>query len=273
MPNPTIDAALSGALHPYPFHKVTGTMEAAGVRHSLWYAAGMPGPASVPSSGLAGEALTATIAGQLPWADPVTGETRLFRVAAAASGTLRLLLHDRLWQNSGLAVTTTTAQTINSVTLPARCPAGAGAPTTNGGFVGAAIEVSTATTNGSAITNTTLSYTNQAGTAGRTGTIASFPATAVAGTFVEFTLQSGDTGIRSIQSCTLGTSYGGGAIHLVMFRRIFGLELPDMSGRSEDMLTAGYPRLFDGSVPWWVAHPTATASITITGEIQVTQPG
>jgi hypothetical protein len=273
MPNPTIDAALAGARHPYSFHKVTGTMEAAGVRHSLWMAAGMPGPAATPAAGLAGEALTAVVTGQLPWANPASGETRLFRCGAGASSAGRLLLCDRLWQNSGLVVTTTTAQTINSVTLPSRCPGAPGTSNTNGNFIQAALEVSTATTNGSPITNTTISYTNQAGVAGRTGTISSFPATAVAGTFVEFSLQSGDTGVRSIQTCTLGTSYGGGAIHLVLFRRIFALELPDLSGRSEDMLTSGYPQFFDDSVPWWLWHPTGTATTTITGEIQVTQPG
>lgn len=271
MPNPTIDAALAGARHPFGFHKVTGTMEAAGVRHSLWLAAGMPGAATVPSAGLAGEALAFPVSGQLPWVNPVTGETRLFRCAAGASSSGRLLLCDRLWQNSGLAVTTTTAQTINSVTWPARCVGVP--PNTNGNFIQLAIEVSTATTNGSPITNTTISYTNQAGTAGRTGTIASFPATAAAGTFVEFNLAAGDTGVRSVQSCTLGTSYGGGAIHLVAFRRLFALELPDLTGRSEDMLTSGYPQFYDDSVPFFLWHPTGTATTTITGEIQVTQPG
>lgn len=125
-------------------------------------------------------------------------------------------LWDYCWVNSGLVVTTTTAQTVNSVAFPSRDVNGSSDGT---GFE-AFILVTTATTNAGAITNTTMSYTNQAGTAGRTGTIGSFPATAVAGTAAFFQLAAGDTGIRSIQSVTLGTSYGGGAISVVVGRSI-----------------------------------------------------
>lgn len=270
MPNPTIDAALQWALPPYGFHKVTGTMEAAGVRHSLFYAAGMPGAAAAPSPGLAGEALT-TYAGQIPFANPVSGHTRLFRISAASSVVGRLVLCDRLWHNSGIGITTTGAQTVNSVTWPARCPVGNNEPNTNGFSIGVALEASSAI-GGGAVTNTTLSYTNNAGVAGRTATL-SWPATAAAGTFVEFNLQAGDNGVRSIQSLTLGTTYTSGTVHLVAFRRIMALELPDLSGRSEDALTSGYPRLFDDSVLFFLWHPTATTSATIIGEIQATQPG
>jgi hypothetical protein len=50
--------------------------------------------------------------------------------------------------------------------------------------------------------------------------MASFPATAVAGTLVPFQLATGDRGVQSVQSVTLGTSYVAGAISLVLFRII-----------------------------------------------------
>jgi hypothetical protein len=46
----------------------------------------------------------------------------------------------------------------------------------------------------------------------------SFPATAVAGTLVPFQLATGDRGVQSVQSVTLGTSYVAGAISLLLFR-------------------------------------------------------
>ena len=118
----------------------------------------------------------------------------------------------------------------------------------------------------------TLSYTNQAGTSGRTATIASFPATAVAGTFVPFQLAAGDTGVRSIQSITLGTSYGGGAIHLVAYRILARLELPIANtGGAIDAVSGGFVRCFDNTVPFLVWLPTSTTGVTVAGQLIITQ--
>ena len=104
--------------------------------------------------------------------------------------------------------------------VPATAAARDNNGTSNGLGVIAAIYVSTATTNAGAVTNTTISYTNQDGVPGKTGTIPSFPATATAGSMVFVNLAAGDSGVRSVESVTLGTSYGGGAIHLVLVRPI-----------------------------------------------------
>lgn len=264
----TLHGVVGGALPPAEFLKIGGTMEAAGVFHSLLYTQGRPGAGVAPSPGIAGAALT-SYGGQLPHADaPVLQQTYLSRLFATATASGSLLLVDRLWHNSGVAPTTTGAQNVNSVAWPARDRLGA----TDGDGVGIGIEVSTATTNGAAVTNTTMSYTNSVGTAGRTATIPSFPATAVAGTFVPFTLQAGDQGVRSIQSVTLGTSYGGGAIHLVAYRQLgfLGLPIPN-AGIGIDAVTGGFARLYDGTVPCLLWLPSATAAVTITGQYVETQ--
>jgi hypothetical protein len=246
----TLDGLLAGMdqanARPAFFARIVegGTAEAAGIEHSQIYYGGSPGAAAAPSPGLAGAALT-TYAGCIPFNNPAAGFAYLANLQAAATRGGNLYLNDRLWHNSGLTVTTTTAQTVNSVTFPARDKNGS----TNGEDVQVAIEVSTATTNAGAITNTTMSYTNQDGTAGRTATIPSFPATAVQGVFVPFRLQAGDRGVRSIQSVTLGTSYGGGAIHLVAFRRIAIVGLVANTTPSFlDFARLGMPRLFNDSV-------------------------
>ena len=264
----TLSAAIAGARAPEDLLKVGGTMEAAGVWHSLAYVAGRPGAATAPSPGLAGAALT-SYAGQIPFTNPTGGaNSYVFRFDCTGSLAGKCKLIDRLWHNSGITVTTTTAQTVNSATWPARDKNG----TTDGAGVMVAIEVSTATTNGSAIANTTLSYTDQDGNTGNTATIASFPATAAAGTFVPFLLAAGDTGVRSIQSVTLGTSYGGGTIHLVAYRDLTEdtTAIANVSiGR--DAITSGFTRLFDNTVPFLLWLPTATTAITINGRLIVTQ--
>ena len=258
----TVHGIVNGMLARQDLLKTTGAMEAAGVMHSLLYAAGRPGAGVAPSPGIAGAALT-SYAGQIPHVDaPVLQQTylALFEAWSSAPGTL--LVCDRLWHNSGIAVATTTAQNVNSVALPARDRLGA----TDGDGVLLGIEVSTATTNVGAIANTTFSYTNSAGAAGRSGTVPSFPATAVAGTFVSVNLQAGDLGFRSIQTVTLGTSYGGGAIHLVGYRILGALGLPTAGVLAKaNFADLGFPRLFDGTVPFLLWVPTGTASAQISG--------
>jgi hypothetical protein len=259
----TVHGIVNGQLARQDLLKQTGTIEAVGIYHSLLYAAGRPGAGVAPSPGIAGAALT-SYAGQIPHADaPALQQTYLALFEAVASQPGTLLVCDRLWHNSGIAVATTTPQTVNSVALPARDRLGA----VDGDGVLLGLEVSTATTNAGAISNTTVSYTNSAGTAGRTGSILSFPATAIAGTFVPFNLQAGDLGVRSVQSVTLGTSYAAGAIHLVAYRVLgaLGLPVPSINGKA-NFADLGFPRLFDGTVPYliWIAGST-TATTQITG--------
>jgi hypothetical protein len=183
-------------------------------------------------------------------------------------------LIDLLWYNTGLAVTTTTSQSISQPTdsIPDRDLFGSSKGV--GWRVG--IYVTTATTNGSAVTNTTLTYTNSDGTGSRTATILSFPATAVAGTFVPFDLQVGDNGIRSIQSITLGTSYGGGAISLVMYREI--TELLNCTAYQGALLNDRFQphnidgiRIFNGTCFWWLYQSTATTATTFEGCLQLVE--
>lgn len=197
------------------YSKVGTTMEAAGVPYLFAKDSGLPGAFTASTAGINGEAWSSSKAGGLP-VTVGSGTLYLSSLSVAASITGMYGLLDILWMNSGIAVTTTTAQAITPVTAAARDNAG----TSNGQGVIPVLYVSGATTNGSAITNTTISYTNQDGVSGKTGTISSFPATAAVGTFMFINLAAGDTGVRSIESITLGTSYGGGAIHLMLVRPI-----------------------------------------------------
>lgn len=197
--------------------KVGTAAEAVGQWYSHAKDTGFPGAWAPGTPGLAGrttDGTTTTDGGCIPFQNPASGSIYLTQFTMSSSVAHHHLLFDCLWVNSGIVVTTTTAQTINSVAFPARDVNGS----TNGEGVMVGILVTTATTNAGAITNTTMSYTNSDGTAGRTATIASFPATAVIGTVVWFQLAAGDRGVRSIQTVTLGTSYGGGAISLIAVR-------------------------------------------------------
>jgi hypothetical protein len=231
-----------------------------------FYAGGNPDAAAAPSPGLNGAALT-SYAGQIPWQNPASGNAHIAGIsggvyAASFGGNGSILIFDRLWHNSSISATTTTEQAITSPTWPARDRNGA----TAGDGVYVAIEVSSATGNAGAITNTTLNYTNSSGTSGRTGTIASFPLTAAAGVVVPFELQAGDVGVRSVQGVTLGTSYVSGTIHLVAYRVLahFATTYADLeTDFLADAISIGLPRVYNSSVPYLVFTVNPTSNTTV----------
>ena len=272
----SMDGLVAGIIgYPTDLYKDAVTAEAAGVWHSGWYQTGNPGVSAAPSSGLAGSAhagtVAAGVAGQIPIPAALGGSTRIYltRLSAAHTGNVGMLrIYDRLWTNSGITITTTTGQTVNSVAFPARDQSAS----TSGAGVYVGIEVSSATGNGGAITNTTMTYTNSAGVGSKTATIASFPASAVVGTFIPFSLSAGDLGVRSIQTLTLGTSYVSGTIHLVAYRLIAELPMPAANtGFSANFTSLNMPTIWDSSVLWPLWLPTATALGTVSGSLSYAQ--
>jgi hypothetical protein len=251
--------------------KVGATMEAIGVLHSHHAATGTPGAWAPGTPGVAGRATdgtTAADAGTLPIRTAAGGlSSYLTTFTAAGSVAASFMVVDILWVNTGVVVTTTTAQTITSVTFPARDIDGA----TAGNGVQLGILVTTATTNAAAITNTTAVYTNSGGTTTRTATMTSFPATAIAGTLVPFNLADGDKGVRSVQSVTLGTSRGGGAISLVAYRVLGMVGCPVANVAASALLPGAGVRVHAGVAAVLVQIPTATTATTVTAALQVVE--
>lgn len=250
--------------------KIGTASEAVGVQYAFLKDTGTPGAWVPGTPGLNGAttsctaAAGATIAGAPIIPDPATGGWYLSSMRSAASVIHMLLVADLQWYNTGIAVTTTTNQAITFPTPVSRDDDGAA----NGLGVQAAIYVTTATTNAGAVTNTTLTYTDQSGNASNTATIASFPATAVAGTFVPFQLAAGDSGIRSIQGVTLGTSYGAGAISIVTFKSLAAVPNPIVNAGG--ILSDGTPwnpgiRLYNGTCLFPRYISSATTATTMTG--------
>lgn len=256
----TLDGLIAGMQYPREFVKAATPTLVAGRPHSLFYLAGVPGAAVAPTPGLAGAALT-TYAGQLPFTDPVSGNSYLARLAGQATIAGQLLLCDRLWHNSGFTITQTTAHTINSAAWPARSADG----TVNGEGVLLGVEVSTIT--GAGTPTITVGYTNQANDNTRTATNTTpTVATSAVGAFYPIGLQAGDTGVRSVQSLTLSATWTSGAISLVAYRVLARLDLSSANTpNSLDAVTGGMPRMFDNSVPFLLFIPSTTTASAITG--------
>lgn len=241
-----------------------GATEAAGIKYLQSRDSGSPGTWSVGTPGLAGRATDGTAAGDagcLPYSNATVGQNRLVHWFMEASSTGVGILVDVLWVNTGIVVGTLTAQTVNSVAFPARDSNG----TVNGQGCKVGILVVTATTNASPVTTITMSYTNQAGTPGRTATISSFPATCTAGSVIYFQLQAGDTGVQSIQSITLGTTLGGGAVSLILVRELARVALRSAWVGGEVQLGKPGVPLFDGTCMLPMFIPTSATTFNTSG--------
>lgn len=269
---------------PYTWTKSATVTDTAGYSYAFFKDAGRPGAFSVGTPGLNGVATDCSVVGTAGTGGALTIGAPLFtnassgslylrsvQVTAAAIGTYQLI--DVVWVNSGLAVTTTTAQAITTPTLPARDVNGS----TNGEEIELALLTTTANTNAAVISTTSASYTDSDGNAGNTASffaLAAFqaPATPVIGTWMPFNWAAGDRGIRALASITLATSYGAGALSAVLYRPIATVGVT-VANNPTTLVPEISPRLYNGSCLAWVAigNPATTAPALTAAQIQVVE--
>ena len=175
------------------------------------------------------------------------------------------LLMDRLVHQGGLDATLTSAQTTNLPTaaLPSRATGGQG--------VMAFLEVYALI--GTTSTTVTVSYTNQAGTAGRTSIDIGFGANTPgrgAGTLFPISLMDGDTGVRSVESVTLAATTGtAGNFGVVLAKPIAMLKAPGPyeNKRAMNFLHCGNVWSLPNNACPWLVHPAANVTYT-SGSLQ-----
>lgn len=257
----TLDGAIAGMQDMESIFKVGVAMKAAGLPHSHFYSTGRPGAGTAPSSGVNGGSHTAPLAGCIPHTNP-GANAYLARLAASMSVAGQLWLIDRLWTNSGLSTTSTSAQAISpgATPLPARDRDGS----TNGVDVLVGLEWSAA--GGAGTPTETLTYTDSDGNTGVTTTLTA-TTTPNAGTLEVFPLAAGDLGVRACTSFQHSATRTSGTFHILMFRILAVLELTAANiGNAIDVVTSGMPRIYNGSCLALVQVPSATTATNIAGQ-------
>lgn len=269
-----LDAAIAGMKMPVPITKAGITMAAVGALrgYTPWYAAGNPGASVAPTIGVNGEAVTPALAtpanvvgGRLIRQNPPGGQDAYVgRLGVTASQTGVLWLIDRLWHNSGLSATSTTAQAITPAALPPRDRNA----TADGDGVMAALEWSA--TGGAGTPTVTLTYTAEDGATGKTATLTGVASPPV-GTVEIFNLAAGDYGVRAPTSFIQSVTRTSGAFSLMLFRVVAQLEVPALSGAAIDILTGGRAEVLDDSVLQLLWFPSATTALNLAGSYIETQ--
>ncbi len=194
-------------------------------------------------------------------------------VATAVPGTLMLV--DMCLYYPGISMNSATAQTLVNTNTLTRYTDGSGLRS---------YLIVTATT-GATAHNVAMSYTNQAGTAGRTlpVTVACTASAIVphithsgvaANNYGPFLpLASGDQGVRSVQTITISAASGSGTAALVLAKPLATIPITTAGVYAErDMLNQlpSLPVVQDGACLTWLFFPGAAtvANTTIIGNIQ-----
>ena len=257
----SLDQLLAASNQLKSFGKVSMTAKAAGTFQSLWTAAGLPAAGVIPAS-LAMVIPTSATAGALPFVNPATGLSYISKISSSQQTIGTLILYDRIAHSSGLNGTLTTAQAVNGAALTRH---------TTGEDVELFLEVYTAT--GATASSVTISYTNSAGVAGRTTPAVAMQVTPVAGQMLPIPLQSGDTGIRSVQSVTLSSSTAtAGNFGITLVKRIAEIPITVAgTGVVLDPFALGFPQIAkDACLSFMVVTSTTTTGF-ITGTINIAQ--
>lgn len=270
----TLDGVFAGLRPPVRFSKAVTATLVAGRPASLWPLGGTPGAGSQNGTlnGAVLDSSTTIPNGAIAHYDPSSGNSYFAYLDAIATQAGQLLVLDRLWSNGGYTITSTAAQNSTTPTWPSRCPTSGtdDTPATTGLGVMLAVEVSAAT--GAGTPTITISYTNQAGTAGRTATnIQATVASSAIGATYFIGLQAGDTGVRSVQSLTLSATWTSGTINLVAYRVLGSQPVQALIPASTDSLTGLGTRIYNGTVPWLVFIPNTTTATIVSGTYIETQ--
>jgi hypothetical protein len=257
----TVDQLVAAAKQQRPFYKPSLGAKAAAAFQSMWTSAGMPGAGAAQGTA-AGAICDNTTAGSLPWTSPGGANTAYLAALEWACTTAGVFwLVDRLVHTSALSGIVTTAQTVNSAALTRY---------TTGEDVECWIEIYAAT--GATAVTATVSYTNEAGTAGRTGT-ASIVATTVAGQMFPVALQAGDKGVRSVQSVTLSAStLTAGNFGITLIKRLATLNVPAANGGGVlDWGGTGFPQVAAGACLSWICLASTTSTGILTGLVKTAE--
>lgn len=211
----------------------------AGRPYSIWMYEGSPSAGVAPTTWANPDNTTA---GGLLQTDPGGARTKwLIQAFAAGLTPGTLLLVDRLGHNGNLSGTVTTAQTFTGTITRYTSAADA-----VGNIMWYEIWGNTTTILGATGTTITVSYTNQAGTASRTSTAVAIGGTGFReGNQIRFLpLQSGDTGVLSVQSATLAASTGtAGAFGIVIAKPLAYMGLDQAGAPGWREFATGLPGL------------------------------
>lgn len=254
----TGDGYIAGAKQIIPYVKTASTTTISNTRFSVFDKAGNPGAGTL--------AFTTSLAGVVP-TDATAGFPRinafggsavgyLSRVQYASSVVQRLELWDVLW---GYNVPTTpaapTTYTMSgAASFLGRTPDGIGGGCRIFLCISSAVAANAVTI--------TVTYTNSAGTTGRSTGASPALTSFTVNRFIEMPLQAGDSGVRAIESVVVGgTAAATGAVNIMVMRPLWTQRVPIANGGDVHGIDkTGMPIVYADSALMLTCIPDSTSS-------------
>ena len=232
---------------------------------SVFDLAGQPGAGVLAGTSTANGVVPTDATLGAPIIDFTTGVGYLSRVSFNSSVASRLFIYDMLFKAGAYVFTGGTTSLSSQPVISQRCPdfPGSGVVFGNGNQIW--IEVSTAFLTG---TNwqVRVTYTNSAGTTGRTSIIstAQAAATLTIGRMFQLSLEAGDSGVQRIESVIVTngvTAMTAGAFNVLILRSIWDNRVPTANnGNVDTFLQTGMPIIYTDSCLINVILPDSTAT-------------
>jgi hypothetical protein len=241
------------------FSKGSFTPAASGSWHSLWTIAGQPGAGAAQGS-VNGAIPDDATTGAHPFVNASgAGNNYLGYVACTGLAVGTLVIYDRLWHDSGLNTNTT----ITNITQPAltRSTDGKGVELWAEWYVASGAATAT---------NATISYTDQDGNTGNTGTIVMPARTKAIADMFPMTMAAGDYGVRAVASCQLSTTQTSGTWGLTLMKRLGEIPIrPSDQGASVlNAIDLGLPEIPDDACLAFMFQGANTAN-TLAGTLSI----
>jgi hypothetical protein len=255
----TIDQYVAAAKQRIPINKTTSRTTVALIPFSVFDLAGNPGAGVLAGTSTAAGVVPTDATAGCPAINFSSGVGYLSKVEYASTVLGRLNVFDMLFKAGAYAFTAGTTTLASQPVISQRCPDYPGSGTVFGGGNEIWIEVSTAFVTGT--------YTNSAGTTGRTSIISAAQAAAAltAGKMFQLALQSGDSGVQKIESVIAtngGTAMTAGNFNVLILRPLWTNGRVRVAGEGDihDLLRTGLPIVYTDSA--LIMVPTADSTST-----------
>lgn len=193
-----------------------------------------------------------------------SGTSYISKIEYYSSVLSRLMLYDMLFKAGTYAYNSGTTNLSSQPDISSRCPDYTGGSTFGNGCE-IWVEVSTAFATGNSW-QIRVTYTNSAGTSGRTSIISSAAAAAALtlGKMFQIALQAGDTGVQKIESVIAtngGTAMTAGAVNVLIMRPLWFNRVAIANGGGiNNLLDTGMIQIYNDSALYLIVQPDSTST-------------
>lgn len=248
----TLDGYIAASKQRIAWAKTASRTSVALIPFSTFDLAGIPGAGTLAGASTAIGAKPDDTTSGCPTINFSTGVGYLTKVEFYNTVLSRLQLWDMLFKAGAYAFTAGTTTLSTQPAISSRCPDYPGSGIVFGGGNEIWIEVSTAFVTGTAW-QVQVTYTNSAGTAGRTSIISAAQAAAALtqGKMFQLALQAGDSGVQKIESVIVtngGTAMTAGNFNVLILRPLAQARIGVANATVIlDLLAAGMPIVYQDS--------------------------